>query len=208
MPDIRVEINQQQMDDLKTRLAEIKNGVPIALSRAINKTATSTKTDMVFMAREMYNYAATPLRDRIIIHRATYSKLSAKTVSSGQPVHLTDILGTRQTSTGVSVNVEKATGSHILKAWIGPAKHSRTGANLKDIVYARTSSRGPTGSRRYLPASRYPIKALHAPHPEIVYNQEKVWRSIQYLVDYSLEKHLNHEVDAIILKYAPTDEGL
>jgi len=49
---ISAEINKEQMQDLMERLGEIKNGVPKALSRAINKTATATKTDMVFLAQE------------------------------------------------------------------------------------------------------------------------------------------------------------
>lgn len=211
MPDIKVTINQEQMDDLMTRLAEIKNGTKIALTRAINKTCTSTRTDMVAMARETHNYYADALRSRILIHKATWSKLSAKVVSSGKPIHLFDMPNTSwggPSSAGVRVNVEKATGVHTLtKSWFGPAKHQKTDANIgKAVVYSRTSS--PGIRRRTEPPGRYPIKALYAPHPELVYNQEKVWKSIQYLVDFSLEKHLNHEVDAIIKKYAPSDEGL
>jgi hypothetical protein len=211
MPDIRVTINQEQLDDLKTRLTEIKNGVPMALTRAINKTCTSTRTDMVAMARETHNYYAAALRERIIIRRATWSSLSAKVVSSGKPIHLFDMPNTSwggRTSPGVRANVEKATGVKTLtKAWFGPAKRSGTTQNVgKPIVYQRTSD--PGTSRRTQPPSRYPIKALYAPHPEVVYYQDKVWKSIQYLVDFSLEKHLNHEVDAIIKKYAPSDEGL
>jgi hypothetical protein len=210
MPDISVTINQEQLDDLKTRLAEIKNGVPMALTRAINKTCTSTRTDMVAMARETHNYYAADLRDRIIIHKATWSKLSAKVVSSGQPIHLFDMPLTSwggRTSPGVRVNVEKATGYHTLSAWFGPAKVAGGSQNVgKPIVYARTSD--PGLRRRTEPPGRYPIQALYAPHPEVVYYQDKVWKSIQFLVDFNLEKHLNHEVDAIIQKYAPSDEGL
>lgn len=211
MANISVTINQEQMDDLMTRLAEIKNGTKIALTRAINKTCTSTRTDMVALATEDYNYYAAALRERLVIHKATWSKLSAKVVSTGKPIHLFDMKGTSwlgPSSPGVRVNVEKATGSHLLtKSWFGPAKHQKTDANVgKAVVYSRTSD--PGIRRRTEPPGRYPIKALYAPHPEVVYNQEKVWKSIQYLVDFSLEKHLNHEVDAIIQKYAPSDEGL
>jgi hypothetical protein len=210
MPDIKVTINQAQMDDLMERLGEIKNGTKIALTRAINKTCTSTRTDMVYMIRETHNYYATALRERILIHKATWSNLSAKVVSTGQPIHLFDMPLTSwggRTSPGVRVNVEKATGYHTLSAWFGPAKVAGGTQNVgKPIVYARTSD--PGLRRRTEPPGRYPIKALYAPHPEVVYNEEKVWKSIQYLVDFSLEKHLNHEVDAIILKYAPSDEGL
>jgi hypothetical protein len=210
MPDIKVTINKEQMDELMERLGEIKNGTKIALTRAINKTCTSTRTDMVMMARETHNYYADALRSRILIHKATWSKLSAKVVSTGQPIHLFDMPLTSwggRTSAGVRVNVEKATGYHTLSAWFGPAKVAGGTQNVgKPIVYARTSDTGI--KRRTEPPGRYPIEAKYAPHPELVYNSEKVWKSIQYLVDFSLEKHLNHEVDAIIKKYAPSDEGL
>jgi hypothetical protein len=211
MPDISVTINQEQLDDLKTRLAEIKNGVPMALTRAINKTCTSTRTDMIAMVKETHNYYADVLRSRIIIHKATWSKLSAKVVSTGQPINLFDMIGTSWPgphSTGVRVNVEKATGTQVLtKGWFGPAKKGGGTQNVgKPIVYARTKD--PGISRRTEPPGRYPIRGVTAPHPEVVYYQPKVWKSIQFLVDFNLEKHLNHEVDAIIQKYAPSDEGL
>lgn len=202
---INVTINEQQMKELMDRLVEIKNGVPKALSRAINKTATQTKTDMVFLAREDYNYKAAALRDRLDIIRATWSNLSAKTISTGGPIPLTDVTGTSwggRSSPGVYVNVEKATGRKLIKsAWIGKGRHSG-----KELVYARTSNIGQR--RRTEPPGRYPIRALAAPHPEIIYNQDKVWKSIQYLVDFGLEKNLNHEVDALVKGHVPSDEGL
>jgi hypothetical protein len=211
MADIKITINKEQMDDLMTRLAEIKNGTKIALSRAINKTCKSTQVDMVTMAKETHNYYADALKARLLIHRATWSNLSGKVVSTGQPIHLFDMIGTSWPgphSAGVRVNVVKATGSHVLKSsWFGPAKHQKTEQNIgKSVVYSRTSD--PGIRRRTEPPGRYPIQAMFAPHPELVYNKPSVWKSIQYLVDFNMEKHLNHEVDAIILKYAPSDEGL
>jgi hypothetical protein len=211
MADIQVTINQDQLDDLREHLAHIKNGVPIALTRAINKTCTSTRTDMVAMARETHNYYAEALRERIIIHKATWSKLSAKVVSSGKPINLIDMPMTSwggRTSPGVRVNVEKATGYQLLtKGWFGPAKAGGGTVNVgKPIVYARTRDAGT--SRRTTPPGRYPIRGVTAPHPEVVYYQEKVWKSIQFLVDYNMTKHLDHEVNALILKHAPSDEGL
>ena len=137
--------------------------------------------------------------------KATWNKLSAKTYSIGKPIHLTSLLGTRwggPSTPGAVVNVKKSTGIQTIKsAWIGKGKHSG-----KDIVYRRTKN--PGQKRRTDPPGRYPIRALHAPHPEIIYNQPAVWKSIQYLVDYGLTKNLNHEVDALIQRHIPSDEGL
>ena len=172
MSNISVKIDQAKLDELNTLLGDIKNGTIKALVRAINKTANQTKTDMVYMARETHNYYATALRDRIVILKATWSKPSAKTVSTGQPIHLFDMPNTSwggRTSPGVRVNVEKATGYHTLtKSWFGPAKVGGGTQNVgKPIVYTRTSD--PGTSRRTTPPGRYPIKALYAPHPEVVY---------------------------------------
>lgn len=198
MPDIKIEIDQAKLEELRHALADIKNGVPKAMSRAINTTVTGVKTDMVFIAREQYNFKAAALRDRIRVYKASPQKLSAKVASTGKPIHLTDITGTTwrgPQAAGTTVNVKKATGRKMIKsAWIGTGKHSG-----KEIVMTRTDEKGLR--RRTTPEGRYPVKALYAPHPEIIYNYEPVWKSIRYLADITLEKRLNHEMDALMKGY-------
>ena len=196
MPDLHIEINEDQLKDITTLLANIEDGVPKVLTRAINKTADGAKTDMVFMVREQYNYKAGALRDRIHVKKATYTNLKASTLSVGGPVHLTDITGTVwKKPTGTQVDVKKSTGKQKLRsAWIGKGRHSG-----KDIVYTRTSQVGL--KRRTTPPGRYPIRALYAPHPETIYGQDQIWKSIEYLADYTLTNALENETMALLKGY-------
>jgi hypothetical protein len=195
---LKIQLNEAQFNDVVKSLAGIQDGIPKVLARAINKAATGAKTDMVFIVREQYNYKAAALRDRIHVKKATYTHLAASTLSVGGPVHLTDVTGTvwrGPKSPGTQVDVKKITGKQMIKsAWIGHGKHSG-----KDIVYVRTKE--PGLRRRTSPPGRYPIKALYAPHPEIVYGHEQIWKSVEYLADFTLSKALDHETEALLRGY-------
>ena len=142
---------------------------------------------MVEVAREAYNYRAAAARKRISIKRASYSKLEASTKSVGPGVHLTDMLGTRQISTGLSVDVKKSTGRQKIKHAF-KNKGTKSGKIIAFRLVVEAGKRVP----------RYDIKALYAPHPESVYNTPENWKVLQAKASERLNKNFDHEIDVVL----------
>jgi hypothetical protein len=184
---MEIRLDKSDLNRAKRMLADCKNGFPKAFSRALNKTTTGTRTDMVDLVRSDYNYKATAIRKRISVQKSTQAVLSAAVRSSGGSVHLTDIATTRQTKKGVTVNVKKSTGRQLIpRAFIRPAKRSG-----KKIVFRRQEQNGRM-------VGRLPIEARYASHPEIIYNTPENWNKLEKSSGARLNKNFAHEVDVIL----------
>lgn len=170
----------QNLDQVQADLRQLAGEMPHIAVRALNKTMTGVKTDMVNVVREGYNFKAKALKKRISISKATRASIQGHVQSKGRLIHLTDIAGTRQTKRGVSVNVRKDTGRQLIPgAFINVGRYSG-----KKIVFRRTG------------AARYPIEARYAPHPEHVYNAPHNWAKIQGKAAERLDKNIGREIDA------------
>ena len=201
---MEVSLNKSSLSKAKLMLYGVKDGFPKAFSRALNKTANNTKTEMVKLVRRDYNYKAAAVRKRITVNKATYANLSSSVKSTGDHVHLTDIAGTRQTKKGVSVNVKKSTGIKLIpRAFKAPGQRSG-----KDIIFRRPGNPrgqheklygryGPPGSGGKI-GSRARLDTFSAPHPEIVYNTPENWAQLQKVADQKLSTNFAHEVDVVL----------
>ncbi|WP_319406178.1 phage tail protein [uncultured Desulfosarcina sp.] len=183
----QVKLSESDLNDAKRALIGIENGFPRAFARALNKSVAGVRTDMVSLAREDYNFKAAAVRKRISIHKAYVSRLTAKAVSVGPGVHLTDFVGTRQTNTGLSVDVKKSTGRKAIRHGF-LNKSPKSGKLL--------AMRRATVNGRRVP--RYPIETLYGPHPEVVYNTGPNWAKLQKSADERLNKNFAHEIDVLL----------
>lgn len=183
---MEIHFDKSQLNSFKSLMVQLDGQLPKALSRALNKTTTGVRTDMVSLIRKDYNYKAAAIRSRIKINRATYAQLSASVISSGRDVHLTDVTGTRQTAKGVSVNVKKSTGRKLIpRAFIRGVKSG------KQIVFRRAEIGGKMVGRK-------PIVARYASHPETIYNTSENWTTLQKLAQGRLDSNFTHEVDTVL----------
>lgn len=188
-PLIQIKVDPETLAKATRDLAEIQNGLPKAYARALNKTTTGVKTDLVRLISEDYNYYVAKVRERIILHKATWSFLTSIVVSSGRQPHLTDVKETvEKKPQGVFVNVQKSTGrQRIPRAFIAPG---RTSGKL--IVWHRASA----GDGRLV--GRMPIEARRPPHPENIYNTPANWAIIQKQAQARLDENFAHEVDVVL----------
>jgi len=192
MTDFSAQVNLNKTDVIKAKalLIGIKNGFPKAMARAINNAASGSQRDMINLARDRYNYKVAALRSRIKINRATWSKLSGSVVSTGKGVHLSEILGTRQTAQGVSVDVKKSTGRRII-----PQAFKSTGRyGTNQVIYIRERS----GIGR---VPRTPTDAIYAPHPETVYNTDENWNRLQLQAKTRLDEEIGKQIDTALKGY-------
>lgn len=193
---MEIRLDKADLNRAKRMLADCKNGFPKAFYRTLNKTAANTKTDMVTLVRDRYNFKAAAIRKRINVYRCpSYAALRATVRSVGPGIHLTDVAGTRQTKKGVTVDVKKSTGRHLIPhAFIAPGRTSK-----KKIVFIRDFVSGTRVVKSGgVMAKRYPISPIYASHPEVVYNTDENWPNVQKNADSRLKENFSHEVDVIL----------
>lgn len=214
MPRLIVKQSQEDIQQALEDLRGIKDGFVRAYARALNTAATGTQTDMVNLARDDYTYKVAAVKKRMYLKRASWSDLTSYIRSKGNEVHLTDMLGTKQTRTGVSVDVKRSTGRQLIEhAFINRARNSG-----KMIVFRRAVI-----GERFSPTTAYamqlsaavqagqinpqgrvwrrPAVALYAPHPEIVWNTADNWAKLQDSADVRLKAAFTDEVDGVIRQY-------
>lgn len=166
---------------------------------------------MVQIAREDYNYKVDAVRKRMWVALSSPTKLEAKVESKGGPVHLTDMLETKEIKPyGVWVNVKKSTGPKQIKyAFIAKGRNSG-----KAIVFRRgrvtDSYASPTLRRQLADAMaaghitadgrvwRYPIVAMFAPHPEVAWNTDENWGRLSEWANVRMTENFGDEVDAVL----------
>lgn len=187
----KLRLDKADVEDAKAMLSGVQNGFVRAYARALNRSVTGVQTDMVSMARDDYAYKVAAVRARMWKTRATWSRLTASVRSRGAGVLLSDFLGTRQISTGLSVDVKRSTGRQGIKhGFLNKSPKSAKLLSLRrEVVDGRRSA-------------RYPIEALYGPHPEVVWNTEENWDKLQDQADERLVVAFSHEVDYVMSQYA------
>ena len=214
MPKIVIKRTQEEIDQAKAMLAEIQDGFVRAYSRALNKSVDGTQTDMVKIAREDYTFKVDAVQKRMWTNKSTWTNLRASVHSKGGPVHLTDFLGTKQISTGLSVNVKRATGiQHILHGFI---QKGRSSGKLIAFRRGKVGEVYPPGSAYAVQMSqsiqaghitpegrvyRKPMVALYGPHPEVTWNTDDNWDRLSRWADERMTAAFEHEVDYVLQQY-------
>lgn len=186
----QIGVSLEDIEAARAALEGIRNGFVRAYARALNTASDGVRTDMVAMARDSYTFRADAVRARIQINRATWANLTASVVSRGPAVHLTEFLGTRQISTGLSVDIKRSTGrQYITHAFLNTARSGRLLALRRRVIDGRR-------------VGRYPVEALYGPHPEVVYNTPENWDTLEDQADERLAAAFANEVDGVLRQYA------
>jgi len=206
---LNIKLDESDVKAVAYALKDVKNGASTAIMRAINKSLTGIKTDMVKTVRKTHNYKASALRKRIKVSKANKASLSGTTSSTGKTIHLTDVAGTSQTKKGVKVNVKKSTGRQLIPrsflAMSGSKKMvlrrpSKKGYGGYDEMYGRY---GPPGSGGTLGKRGGSARLMWFPAPqrEHVYAEPEAWEKIEDGAGERLEKELAHQVQHILNKH-------
>ncbi len=191
MTVVSIGLDEAAIRDALETLSRIENGFVRAYARALNKTAAGTRSDMVKLAREDYKYKAAAVRARTSVYKATWSDLQSSVKSTGGGGLLSDFAGTRQTKTGLSVNIKKSTGlQRIRHAFLNKARS--TGK-----VISMWRKRMDDGRL----SARYPVEALYGPHPELIYNTPENWEKLSSQASDRLSAVFASEVDGVLRQF-------
>lgn len=191
---MQIEIDKNTLSQAQKILSDVNKGFRRALSQSLNAATKDVKTKIIDIAISEYNFKKTAISKRISTTTSRVSTLSAGVKSSGRSIHLTDVKSTKQTSTGVSVNVNKATGrKKIPRTFIASGKNSGKKIVMRRPGKPRGQYRklygryGPPGSGGKL-GSRARLDVFYGPHPELIYKSN--WPKIQDIAQKSLDKNL------------------
>lgn len=187
---MHIHLDPQDLKNAQRMLAGIKDGFPKALYRTLNKTTTGAKTDMADVVRKDYTHRLASVKERFAIYKCpSYETLKSSIRSVGPGVHLSDFpkKAVYQTKKGVMVNVKRATGKKLIPhAFFAPGRKSG-----KPIVFIRDGQGGDM-------PGRYPITALYATTPEVLYNTGENWPKLGSKLKERLDKNFIHEVDVVL----------
>lgn len=215
-----IKIDQEDFRRLQSMLADITSMAPRVAMRAINKTATGTKTDTSAAIRAEITAKKSAVDETIKVTKATESNPTAYIASTGKPLPLIDY-GARQTNKGVSVQVRKDRTRKVIpqafiatmksghkgvfwRKWHGnkAGKMSKTEAAINRSGYIWSEKR-----KRYIAISslpreyRLPMEERYGPRVPDIMSNAPVMKVILAQASTRLDANLKHEAEYELSKH-------
>lgn len=190
---VSVTINREDIARIKSYFLLMGKEVPLATSRAINRTLTAVNTEASIQVRKVYNLTATRIKKNFKTSKATMNNLNAAWRSKGRPVGLLQF-GARQTKKGVSVKVMASSARTVVYgAFIQIPKMTLTGRAIMTgpQVFWREKKGGQL-------VDRYNIHRLEGPRIEDALAKPDVQKALQKTADDTLSKRLDAEANYIL----------
>lgn len=178
-------IQTKRMDEILKQFSDIQGKVPLALSRAINRSVQSARSEAVRQVRDQYTAKAKAIRDTIAITKANPNKLQATITSIGSPLRLYNFKVSPKNpspkrTTPINVEVKKGSSKSLPGAFVAKVTNGNTG------VFSRVSS------------ARLPIKRLYGPAVPIMMNNDNVVEAVTKKAQTTLENRIGHEINRIL----------
>ncbi len=106
---LSIGVNESQLRDLTETLAHVTNGVPRAISGAINKVLPKARTRFVKAVGDRITVPARAIRERVAIRKATPANLEGFVTVTRRPIPLIEFKARQTKRGGVTVQVRKGT---------------------------------------------------------------------------------------------------
>lgn len=203
MAQAAIKIKDEDLRSTRLLLLGIKNGAPKVITRALNKTLTGARTDLVKQSRELVNLSAKVIRDACVMNRANWQNLKASLQAKTDSIPLINY-SARQVKSGVSVNVLKSTPRVLVRhAFISTMKSGHKGvfwrSNIPNTISGVTTGKPrPEFGRLKGKADQYrlPIKQLFGPSLEAIWEERPAaMDKLQLLTGERLNSNMEHELD-------------
>ena len=208
---MNIELNQDQVNDIKAMLADIPKGGLRVTVRAINHTMGTTKTQMASEVYMRLNLQSSWIKTQIVTYNAFVSTPQGTIVTKGGPLELTQFVGTVQNDKGTSVKIKNdRRRSTILHAFI--LKFGSDGR--KSYVYRRFYDGKRTAFNKAMKYGRLPMKfkypptakkghieRLTGPRIQDILDNPEVMGSIMAKTNVKLQERLDHEANYLLSQY-------
>lgn len=180
-----VSIDTARVNELIGEFAGIEGKVPVALSRAINRSTSAAKTEAVRQVRSEYTARAGTINETIKVTRANTNNLSAKIESRGSSLRMKEFrVNPKKPSprrrSPITVEVRRGSKKTINGAFVQRMPNGSVG------VYARTGR------------SRLPIRQLFGPAVPVMLNNDDVVAAVQSRAEQVLEQRIGHELNRVL----------
>lgn len=199
---IKINVDKQQLNDVLVILDSVNKGSKPVMKRAINKTLTGVRTDMVKESTKVYTAPATIIRKSIKKYIATISNLKGKTEAEHNPIPLLKFSAS-QTKKGVTLRVQKSKGrSRLYWAFIATMKSGHKGVFEREYTYGR-KMKAKKEKLKYgkLPEKyRLPITELFGISAADMLHNEKVLNEVVSKADERFSKNLTTELNFELTK--------
>lgn len=183
MIEVNIAFDKKQMEIAQAMLSGIKNGMPKAVSRAINRTATATNVQASILIKKEYTIKN---GTKGKVTRATTSRLAGNVNFKGRP-RLLHNFSMGITKKGITARIKKSSRRRLIpRTFIRPLKNSNV----------------PGVFQRKKGAARYPVKVLHGPSLPQMAGNVNVQPEVEKFIQQKMDERLNHEVDALLKGYA------
>jgi len=111
---LRVEVNQQDLYNVRTLLHGLTDAVPKITRMAVNKTLAGVRTDATNEVSKVITPTKTKIRKTINLHKITAGNATGKVVCKGKPLNLYAFKA-RKTKKGVTIQVLKSEPRSLIK---------------------------------------------------------------------------------------------
>jgi hypothetical protein len=215
-----LKINSNDLNTVKSMLADLGTAAQKVVYRALNKTLTGVRTDASAAIREVINASKSSVDETFKITNAQIGTATAKITSTGNPIALIDFTGTRQTNKGVSVQVRKDRARKVIPGtFIQTMKSGHKGVfwreyhqggsqkNKMEVAANRAGFAWSDKKQRFINMAwlpgmyRFKIKELYSTRIPDYLVQGPVIDKILDQAGQRLKDNLDHETDYELSKY-------
>lgn len=200
MIDIDIEISQQDIKSIRQRLGQFEDKAPNVLSRAINRTVTSIKTEIKREASKRYAVTQQTIGETLNARRASPKDLKGYVKSTGAVIPLGKFRVTPQKT--VSYEDGEPNPSHysaavLKRGALKALKHSPKAfvavmPNGHGGVYERTGKKSRVNPQKEVIAQRFGPSVPHMIKNKVVID------SIQNKAESTLQKRIDAEINYIL----------
>jgi hypothetical protein len=185
---IDIQISKSQLKRLNKFLQRYPKAAPKIISRSINKTATTARTDISRDVNKTYSLKVGAIKKMIRLFRATRRRWRADLKLANYRIPLKQF-SARQIKSGVSYKIKKSGGRKKIYAFIAKMPSGHEG------VFMRAGSEG-----NYVP--RLPINEKHGPSLSAIFDREPgLGDGNIRKANRELEKQIDRQIAAVLRGY-------
>ena len=180
---IVVEVDKNDLRKVTNALGKMGRNAPKVICRAINKTASKSKTSLAEKARSVYTVKSGEFKSNMNIKRATYSSLEAEVKAHGEPLSIIAFKTTAPKS-GAKASIVKGSGLKALNK--GGIKAFKGRGSLNDHIYQREGK------------EKLKIHKLFSNSVPVMIGNEKVYGHIKPQIQSDLQKNIEAQIKFLL----------
>lgn len=179
-------ISADQIREVEIRLGNLKEKVPSALQRALNRAASNVKTNLVKQATEQYTIKAKDVRETIKIYNANTQNIMAVVESKGRRIPL------------INFNVRPRNYSPKAPPKVLQVEVKRDGLKSLHGAFINTGKSGKQHVLKRTGESRYPIHIKYGPSVPEMLGNKNIKEYVEQEAYKMLDKRIEHEINRLI----------